>query len=165
MIWGEAGADTLYGGDGDDQIWGGSENDKLYGDAGNDILYTGTGNKDYMTGGAGQDQFVIDIADSTAGVASSDYITDYAFGVDTVKFVGLSVSALTELAPRDTTSGLRLTLATSNYVYFTGLTVAQLSEIGVTFEDANAAAAPLAALYEVPFDGTGTGEASGAYLL
>ena len=134
-IWGDAGADILYGGAGNDVIRGGADSDKIYGDGGNDILFCGSGSKDYMTGGAGQDQFVIDFADFTAGVAASDYITDYTFGVDTVRFIGMSVSALSELSPRDTTSGLRLTLGTSNYVYFTGVTVAQLPEIGVIFDD------------------------------
>ncbi len=134
-IWGDAGADILYGGAGNDVIRGGADSDKIYGDAGNDILFSGAGTRDYMTGGAGQDQFVIDFADFTAGVTASDYITDYTFGVDAVRFIGMSVSALTELSPRDTTSGLRLTLGTSNYVYFTGVTVAQLSEIGVIFDD------------------------------
>ena len=134
-IWGDVGADILYGGAGNDVIRGGADSDKIYGDAGNDILFCGAGTKDYMTGGAGQDQFVIDFADFTAGVSASDYITDYTFGVDTVRFIGMPVSALSELSPRDTTSGLRLTLGTSNYVYFTGVTVAQLSEIGVIFDD------------------------------
>ena len=71
LIWGDAGTDTLWGGNGDDTLWGGSENDKLYGEAGNDVLATGTGAKDYMTGGAGNDRFVIDAADFTAGVSGS----------------------------------------------------------------------------------------------
>ena len=135
QLWGDAGNDILYGGAGNDLIRGGAETDKLYGDAGNDILMAGTGSKDYMTGGAGQDEFVIDFADFTAGVAASDYITDFTLGVDRVRLLNMPVDALSELSPKDTTSGLRLTLGTSNYLYFTGLTAAQLSEIGVIVDD------------------------------
>lgn len=110
------------------------------------LLFFGAGTGEYMTGGAGSDRFIFEAADYTAGVASSKYVNDYTFGEDTLEFTGFTATALTAFAPRDTTSGLRLTLATSNYVYLKGITSATIAEIDVIFDASPAGAAALAPL-------------------
>ncbi len=130
---GDAGADLLYGGDGDDLLSGGADNDKLYGEAGNDVLNSGAGLKDVMTGGPGADVFVLDAADFTAGVTTSEHITDYAIGADSIRFYGFSATALSDFAARDTTLGARLTLGPANYLYLANMTVAQISAVSATF--------------------------------
>jgi len=84
---GEVGADTLIGGGGSDSLNGGEDRDRLLGDAGNNKLNGGSG-ADTLTGGLGKDlltggtvngdRFVfVSWADSTAGAAGRDTITDF----------------------------------------------------------------------------------------
>ncbi len=141
LLEGDAGTDLLYGGAGSDELNGGASNDKLYGDADNDILNTGSGAKEFMTGGAGSDVFVFEAADFTSGVKSQEYVNDFVIGEDSLGFYGFSASSLNALQPRDTTSGLRLTVGTSNFIYLKGLTVAELSAISATFSSGPAPAA------------------------
>lgn len=71
MISGLGGTDNLFGGDGDDTLDGGKGDDFLQGGLGRDTL----------SGGAGNDLFVyLGAAESGAGAATSDLITDFAAG-------------------------------------------------------------------------------------
>lgn len=140
LLEGDAGTDLLYGGAGDDALNGGDGNDKLYGDADNDILNTGAGTKEFMTGGAGSDVFVFDAADFTAGTKSQEYVNDFVIGEDSLEFYGFSAASLNALQARDTTSGLRLTVGASNFIYLKGLTVAELSAVSASFSSGPAPA-------------------------
>ena len=72
-LHGEEGADTIDGGDGDDRIWG---------DEGSDTL----------TGGAGADAFVFNaLVESDGANSSTDTITDFETGLDTIEYT-LNVS-------------------------------------------------------------------------
>ncbi|WP_434668499.1 VCBS domain-containing protein [Aeromonas sp. NJAU223] len=76
-LFGESGNDTLYGGSGNDNLDGGAGNDLLSGGLGNDILRGGLGN-DILTGDAGADTFVWQKGDTTPGIVTKDYVTDFS---------------------------------------------------------------------------------------
>lgn len=65
-------------GEGDDVVVGSSGNDTIIGGAGNDVL----------TGGGGRDLFILRAGDGT------DVITDFAAGVDRLRFEGLAAEAV-----------------------------------------------------------------------
>lgn len=75
-LFGLAGADTIDGGSGDDNILGGAGNDTL-------------------TGGAGADIFWFDSNVSNGLKTNEDTITDFAHGVDTLKFSKSVLSGFT----------------------------------------------------------------------
>ncbi len=104
---GLAGDDDLYGGAGDDIMFGGAGDDALYGDGGNDILLAGKGNDvleggdgfDVLVGGRGEDvlrggegtDIMVGGADADGfiyGGGGSDFVTDFAIGVDTLILAG-----------------------------------------------------------------------------
>jgi hypothetical protein len=74
-LHGGRGADLLRGEDGDDFLFGGPANDTLEGGSGFDTL----------TGGSGADTFrFMSTAESYTGYFTSDHITDFEEGVDTI---------------------------------------------------------------------------------
>lgn len=101
-LFGHAGADSLIGNEGDDVVGGGSGNDTLRGSDGNDVLrgaddndslfgggdndrLTGGLGVDTLSGGSGADDFVFTRrAESGSSVATSDLISDFAVGQDTI---------------------------------------------------------------------------------
>ena len=81
---GDAGNDVFNGGAGDDVFLGGAGNDTLRGGGGDDTLDGGAG-ADTLRGGAGNDTFAYDvIAQSPAGPANRDSITDFTPGKDQI---------------------------------------------------------------------------------
>ncbi|MDS9466325.1 calcium-binding protein [Paracoccus sp. MBLB3053] len=95
---GEAGNDSIYGGSGNDKLDGREGEDFVHGEEGDDRLWGGTGNdtlrggtgSDTMTGGAGADVFHFRTASDFDG--STDWITDFEPGVDTIDMRGLGLS-------------------------------------------------------------------------
>lgn len=92
QLFGEDGPDKFFGGNGNDFLVGGAGNDILRGDAGDDVLIGGAGGDTYV-GGAGADQFVI--GDGTG--ADSDFINDFALGVDRIDLVETGWTTFAEI--------------------------------------------------------------------
>ena len=92
-LFGEDGADRLYGGDanyllvggagvdriyaeaGNDVLAGGPSNDKLYGDAGDDTLL-GLGQNDLLNGGEDDDEWFTQIGEVPAGILNAPPLTN-----------------------------------------------------------------------------------------
>ncbi|RME14188.1 MAG: hypothetical protein D6801_09700 [Alphaproteobacteria bacterium] len=83
MLMGQGGGDWLDGGAGDDSLDGGSGSDSLVGGNGDDTLDGGAG-VDLLAGGNGADTFAFDEGDTGTGADSSDAITDFEVGTDTI---------------------------------------------------------------------------------
>lgn len=114
VLNGSAGGDTLIGGDGDDTLNGGDNGDKLKGGAGIDTLnggkggdtLKGGGDSDVLNGGRGADVLVGGSAADTfvfTDRAGADRIKDFAAGVDTIEFSGVTGIAITAIS-----GGLRI---------------------------------------------------------
>lgn len=89
VINGGGGHDLLRGGKGNDELSGGAGNDVLEGGDGRDTLIGGAG-RDTLTGGDGPDTFVYTaLADSAAGAANRDTITDFLSGTDRIDLSAL----------------------------------------------------------------------------
>jgi Ca2+-binding RTX toxin-like protein len=83
VIDGHDGADTIDGGAGDDTLYGNSREDNVAGGLGNDVV-DGGHESDTLTGGAGADDFAF----TTWPFDSVDTITDFASGLDELRFDG-----------------------------------------------------------------------------
>jgi len=97
MLHGGGGADVLVGGLARDHLFGDAGNDELRGGRGNDVLKGGGGNDilrgglgiDVMTGGTGADTFIFRrTVDFSQAAGSSDSITDFSHGLDSIKLNG-----------------------------------------------------------------------------
>ena len=73
-IFGEAGADILYGGLGDDKIDGGDDDDMLSGGAGEDIIYGKAGDDTLMSGSGWDTLFGGDGCDTIVSLDGGDVI-------------------------------------------------------------------------------------------
>ncbi|WP_299658187.1 calcium-binding protein [uncultured Tateyamaria sp.] len=104
------GFDTINGGGGDDAFYGGNGNDSIFGGGGADLVFGGNGQdsvdlgagddrfvdtdqggdlgRDTVTGGAGADTFVF------GTVISTEVITDFELGVDTLELASGLVGGL-----------------------------------------------------------------------
>lgn len=79
-ITGEGGRDTIYGGGGNDMIMGSRGNDFMFGEVGDDSVQGGPGDDDVfggpgidiLNGGAGNDDFDLDVSDTTDWTAETD---------------------------------------------------------------------------------------------
>jgi Ca2+-binding RTX toxin-like protein len=85
VIDGHDGADTIDGGAGDDTLYGNSREDIVVGGLGNDVV-DGGHESDTLTGGAGADDFAF----TTWPFDSVDTITDFASGLDELRFDGFA---------------------------------------------------------------------------
>ena len=93
ILNGDSGNDQIVGGRGDDIMSGGTDNDIIKGYIGDDTLIGGAG-ADILTGGAGSDIFNFSsLSDST--ISSSDLITDFTKGEDSISFSGLNFTNIT----------------------------------------------------------------------
>jgi Ca2+-binding RTX toxin-like protein len=101
VLWSNSGDDILNGGDGNDNLQAGSGNDILNGDAGNDVLkgydgdetLTGGTGADTLTGGFGFDSFNFTALDEST-INSSDLITDFTQGEDSINFSNLGFTGI-----------------------------------------------------------------------
>jgi Ca2+-binding RTX toxin-like protein len=84
-IDGYDGDDTIDGGAGDDTLYGNSREDMVVGGLGNDVVDGGS-ESDTLTGGAGADDFAF----TTWPFESVDTITDFASGLDELRFDGFT---------------------------------------------------------------------------
>jgi Ca2+-binding RTX toxin-like protein len=109
VLQASSGDDQLTGYLSGDKISGLGGNDTIDGREGNDVLNGGAGN-DVLTGGTGSDRFVFDVAPDA--LTSTDTITDFQSGVDTI---ALSAAVFSGLGPVGTRVGL-----TDNLTYDTG---------------------------------------------
>jgi Ca2+-binding RTX toxin-like protein len=92
FVQGNFGDDTVRGGKGNDTIRGGQGNDELFGDIGGDVIYGDKGD-DTLTGGAGADVFVF------APGGGVNVITDFQDNVDSIRFLGFSLSNFEQIVP------------------------------------------------------------------
>lgn len=96
---GGAGNDHLRGGPGDDVLRGGLGNDVLQGGGGDDLLrgwhghdvLNGGAGDDLMTGGLGRDVFIF------GGRSGDDRITDFADGIDMIRFTPAAARGMDDL--------------------------------------------------------------------
>ena len=124
-LTGNQAANVLKGGGGNDTIQGGLGNDTLYGDAGNDTLIGGKG-RESLWGGAGADVFVFVPGDQSKGLA--DTVKDFEIGVDALDFSAFpGTDHLTDFALAHTASGLQITVAANQFVYLTGVHMADVA--------------------------------------
>lgn len=142
-IRGNAGADRLFGQDGNDAIFGGNGFDFIEGGTGNDTVNAGRGadrvflgdgddrfedvsqggafGRDTVTGGDGADTFAF------VGVASTDVITDFERGVDTLELAsgmvgGRSASQVVNDLASVTSAGVEIDLGSGSTITLQGLT-------------------------------------------
>lgn len=99
---GNDGDDTASGGQGDDILRGGDGDDNLLGQAGKDTLngqdgddrLTGGAESDSLTGGDGEDAFIYNAtAESDGRNNSTDTITDFEEGVDSIEYTLNAIGA------------------------------------------------------------------------
>ncbi len=83
-VYAGKGDDIISGNDGIDILYGSEGNDTINGEKGDDYIIGGLG-ADILTGGLGVDTFVIEALDTN--LTTLDYITDFTFHTDKIKFV------------------------------------------------------------------------------
>ncbi|QEP30334.1 M10 family metallopeptidase [Pukyongiella litopenaei] len=123
LIGGRGGADWLSGGNGNDLIYGGDGNDRLSGGNGNDLVHGGSGN-DHLTGGNGFDTFVFDLS------SGKDTIADFR-PVDTIRITG-GAERLSDLNFTDTAAGLLVEFASVD-IFLNGLDRADVTAANFDF--------------------------------
>lgn len=125
ILTGNQAANVLKGGAGNDVLIGGAGGDTLHGGDGNDVLIGGTG-RESLYGNAGADTFVFAPGDQSKGL--SDTVRDFEIGVDALDFSAFAgTDHLTDFALADTTSGLRITVAANQFIYLTGVDMADVT--------------------------------------
>jgi Ca2+-binding RTX toxin-like protein len=115
-LYGGLAPDTLNGGTGADRLYGGDSNDVVSGGTGDDLVVGGKG-KDSLTGGADHDSFLFAFGDTSATAGSSDVVTDFVSGFDSIDidvFAGpLSSARYAETAMSTTDQGAAFSMASS----------------------------------------------------
>lgn len=118
-VKGNGGNDTLYGEGGNDKLSGGTGSDALFGGDGSDWL-SGDAGWDTLSGGGGSDTFAF------LKGWSSDTITDFRHGTDTLDFRGISgLTSLSQLAILQTGADTKITYG-SDSVLLKGIAASTL---------------------------------------
>ncbi|MFQ1699919.1 MJ1477/TM1410 family putative glycoside hydrolase [Loktanella agnita] len=120
---GGSGADNLLGGRGRDTLLGGNGDDYLEGGSGHDILSGGRGD-DELSGGKGDDTFVFE---ANSGY---DVIEDFNLADDVLNFTGGN-----NYDAYEDNGTLVIDFAGAGAVELTGLTLDDLSNVTITFDD------------------------------
>jgi serralysin len=121
---GGAGSDELHGGDGSDILSGSAGDDTVGGGAADDALSGGAGS-DRMIGGTGRDRFVLD-----PEANSSDRITDFVPGIDTIVLRDGYTTQSFLAAAKGTVNGTLFELANGHDVLVAGAQGANASWFG-----------------------------------
>lgn len=135
VIYGDAGADTVWAGNGDDWIDGGADNDELHGELGDDTITGGTGD-DVIWTGDGSDTVVY--ADGSGADTINDFnMTDDGSGLTTDQFdvtgltdqFGNPVNAWDVTVTDDGFGNAVLSFPNGESVTLTGVSTAQVSTV------------------------------------
>lgn len=121
IIKGGAGKDTLLGQAGNDKLVGGGGGDILRGGAGRDVLDGQRGNE-MLTGGGGADRFVF------RQNGDRDTVSDFADGVDSLRFFGLGDAATVLAAATETGGNVVFDFGGGNVLTVLNATIAALSD-------------------------------------
>lgn len=126
-VEGKGGNDIISGLGGNDLLNGDGGDDQLFGGEGNDLLDGGIGN-DRLSGGAGSDVF--EFGDLVSG---TDIITDFADGVDRIKFDLDHVNSMRDITITTQADGDALVSWAGGSIELSGVSAASLSAADFMF--------------------------------